>query len=104
LKESTILLVFVAVSPLIPFLLLGLALLKPIVAYAPRVALEFVATPEGGEGVFMMDISSYARSQLVQGLFAGFMSGVMFAVAFVKWLDEKRPRLTMGPVQPQTSS
>ncbi len=52
--------------------------------------MSMMSTPQGNEGVFVMDISNYARGQLAHGLFAGFMSGVMFAVAIVKWFDERR--------------
>jgi len=103
LKESTILILFAIVSPFVPFLLIGLALIQPINAYTHQVGMSMMSTPQGNEGVFVMDISNYARAQLVHGLFAGFTSGVMFAVAIVKWFDERRSDKIM-PISGNVSS
>ncbi len=103
LKESTILILFATISPFVPFLLLAISLIQPIYGYAPQIGLGLVSSSEGNQGLFIMDISSYVRAQLIHGLFAGFMSGVMFAIAFVKWIDQRKSdRISpdAGNVQP----
>jgi preprotein translocase subunit SecF len=77
--------------------MIGLSLIQPIHGYAQQIVLLAIKTTQGSESSFVMDISNYARAQLIHGLFAGFMSGVMFAVALVKWIEQRRshplPRL-----------
>jgi hypothetical protein len=98
LKESSILLAFVVVSPFVPFLMIGLSLIQPIFGYAQRVVLIAIQTAQGSESNFVMDISNYARAELIHGLFAGFMSGAMFALALVKWIEQRPSRPRPPPV------
>ena len=90
MKESTVLILFATISPFAPLLLLAIAWIQPIYGYAQQIGLGLITTTEGNQGMFIMDISNLARSQLIHGLFAGFMSGTMFAIALVKWIDQRK--------------
>ena len=98
MRESSVLLAFVILSPLVPFLMIGLSLIQPIYGYAHQVVLTMMKTLQGSENSFVMDISNYARAELIQGLFTGFMSGAMFALALVKWIEQQSSRPRPPPV------